>query len=379
MLIQIHILQNYAPANLNRDDTGSPKDAYFGGTRRGRISSQCLKRSIRKSEAFVDTFKKDGLLGVRTKNLPDLIGEQLDALKVDDETRKAILARVPEIGKESKKKDKQEDTDAAEEGNEVDEKSATRQLIFIGDNELRPMAENLLAEFKRLGAAGWKRAEIGSITKALGSSVPRSADIALFGRMTTSAAFENVQAAAQVAHAISTNALTQEFDYFTAVDDISGESGAGMIGDVEFNSSTYYKYVNVYWEGLVKNLGGDIEVARQVVLAMVEAAATAQPTGKQNSFAAFNLPDFVLIEATQKNLPVSYANAFIKPVRASGDQSVLDVSVEKLGDYLQRVTTTFNLDGQRAFTATQPYSLADAEFKPSMDDLKAWVDSLLPR
>jgi len=112
---------------------------------------------------------------------------------------------------------------------------------------------------------------------------------------------------------------------------------------------------------------------------LVEAAATAQPTGKQNSFAAFNLPDLVLIEVTQKNLPVNYANAFIKPVRASGDQSVLDVSVEKLGDYLQRVTKTFNLAGKRAFTATQPYSLPDTETKPSMDDLKAWVNAQLPR
>ena len=131
MLIQIHILQNYAPSNLNRDDTGSPKDAYFGGARRGRISSQCLKRSIRQSAAFIEAFKDGGLLGVRTKNLPDLIGEQLDALKVDDETKKAILARVPEIGQESKKKDKETDD---EEGGEVDEKSATRQLIFIGGN-----------------------------------------------------------------------------------------------------------------------------------------------------------------------------------------------------------------------------------------------------
>ena len=111
----------------------------------------------------------------------------------------------------------------------------------------------------------------------------------------------------------------------------------------------------------------------------MEAAATAQPTGKQNSFAAFNLPDLVLVEVTQKNLPVSYANAFIKPVRASGDQSVLDVSVEKLGDYLQQVTTTFNLIGKRAFAATQPYSLPDAEAKPSLGDLKKWVDANLPR
>ena len=378
MLIQIHILQNYAPANLNRDDTGSPKDAYFGGIRRGRISSQCLKRSIRRSVTFADAFKNSNLLGVRTKSLPDLVEEQLDELQVNAETKKAILDRVPEIGKESKKRG-EEETNTAEAEAETEEKAATRQLIFIGANELRPLAEKLLAEFQRLGPTAWKKAKIGDITKTLGSSLPRSVDIALFGRMTTSAAFEDVQAAAQVAHAISTNALTQEFDYYTAVDDISGESGAGMIGDIEFNSSTYYKYLNVHWEGLVKNLGGDVEVARQAVLALVEAAATAQPTGKQNSFAAFNLPDFMLVEVTQKNLPVSYANAFIKPVRASGDQSVLDVSVEKLGDYLQRVTKTFNLDGKRAFTATQPYSLPDAEATPSLDELKAWVNALLPR
>ena len=44
MLIQIHMLQNYAPSNLNRDDSGSPKSAVFGDQPRGRISSQCLKR-----------------------------------------------------------------------------------------------------------------------------------------------------------------------------------------------------------------------------------------------------------------------------------------------------------------------------------------------
>jgi 20S proteasome alpha/beta subunit len=84
--------------------------------------------------------------------------------------------------------------------------------------------------------------------------------------MTTSSAFENVEASVQVAHALSTNALSEEFDYFTAVDDLSGETGAGMIGDVEFNSSTYYKYLNVHWEKLVENLGGDVATARKAVL-----------------------------------------------------------------------------------------------------------------
>jgi CRISPR system Cascade subunit CasC len=289
---------------------------------------------------------------------------------VKDDIIQAIVEQVPQIGHKGKEDDSEEDE--VEKG---PAETTTRQLIFIGQNELRPLAERLL-ELYQTDPKKWGKIEL---EKALGSNLPRSVDIALFGRMTTSAAFENVQAAAQVAHAISTNALTQEFDYYTAVDDVSGESGAGMIGDIEFNSSTYYKYINVHWDGLVKNLGGDVEVARQAVLTLVEAATNTHPTGKQNSFAAFNLPDLVLVEITQKNLPVSYANAYIKPVRASGDQSLMDVSVEKLGDYLLSVTKTFNLDGKRAFIATKPYTLPEAKVMASLDDLKTWLDASIPR
>ena len=52
MLIEIHAIQNHSPANLNRDDLGAPKTCYFGGVMRSRISSQCIKRSIRMSEEF---------------------------------------------------------------------------------------------------------------------------------------------------------------------------------------------------------------------------------------------------------------------------------------------------------------------------------------
>ena len=382
MLIQIHLLQNYAPANLNRDDTGSPKDAMFGGYRRGRISSQCLKRSLRKSAAFAEAFEQAGLLGVRTKKLYDLLRAELVAMSVDDDTLHSILARVSEIGRESSKRaavEEEAEGEAAE--TEIEAEVETKQLIFLGKSELRPMAEKLLALYKEHGAKKWadpKKLKIADITKALGKSLPRSVDIAMFGRMTTSEAFEDVAASVQVAHALSTNALMQEFDYYTAVDDLSGESGAGMIGDIEFNSSTYYKYLNVHWEQLVENLGGDVAVARQAVLALIEAAATAQPSGKQNSFAAHSLPDLVLIEVRAKNLPVSYANAFLKPARPSGDQSLMDASVGKLADYVARVTKTFGLAGPRALIAVQEYALPGAETVPSLSDLRQWLSAQLP-
>lgn len=371
MLIQIHILQNYAPANLNRDDTGSPKDAMFGGTRRGRISSQCLKRSIRKSTAFCEAFEQDNLLGMRTKLLPEQIRNELQAMGVEEAAIQKIVQRVPEIGHKASKVEEEDTGESTPEKTET----ATRQLIFIGKNELRPLAEKLLALYQETGLQKWPKVEL---EKELGSSLPLSVDIAMFGRMTTSAAFEDVQAAVQVAHALSTNTLTQEFDYYTAVDDLSGESGAGMIGDVEFNSSTFYKYLNIHWEELVKNLGGDREIARRAVLALVEAAATAQPSGKQNSFAAYNLPDLILVEVSERNLPVSYANAFIKPIRASGDLSVVDVSVEKLGNYLSQVSKVYNLNFKRAFTALQEYSLPEAKARPSLPALQTWLIEQLP-
>jgi CRISPR system Cascade subunit CasC len=377
MLIQIHILQNYAPANLNRDDTGAPKDAVFGGVRRGRISSQCLKRSMRRSVAFKEAFEADDLLGVRTKLLPRLIAGELEAMGVEEEIRKTILSRIPEIGRESQKRvgEAENEGEGSSEAEEA-ELGANKQLIFIGKDELRPMAEKLVLQCRTAGVkdfANPKKVKIADITKALGSSTPRSVDIALFGRMTTSAAFQNVEAAAQVAHAISTNRLEQEFDYYTAVDDLSGESGAGMIGDVEFNSSTYYKYLNVHWDGLVKNLGGDREIAQKAVLALVEAAALAQPSGKQNTFAAFNLPDLILVEVCEKNLPVSYANAFIKPARASGERSVMDDSAAKLAEYLGRVSEKFNLDSRRAYLTLSSYELPDSQAKASLAELKQWV------
>ena len=175
------------------------------------------------------------------------------------------------------------------------------------------------------------------LEKQVKTALPRSVDIALFGRMTTSATFEDVQAAAQVAHAISTTRVEHQFDYFTAVDDLKGDAdddhGAGMIGDVEFNSATYYKYFAIDVCGLTENLGGDAETAHRAVAAFLEAAALATPTGKQNTFAAHNPPDAILVELSESHVPVSYANAFVEPVRASASADVVAASVQRLSDY----------------------------------------------
>lgn len=377
MLIQIHILQNYAPANLNRDDTGSPKDAVFGGQRRGRISSQCLKRSIRRSEAFAEAFKADGLLGVRTKLLPELVDEELKALGANDAERQAIAKIVPNIGRESAKAKmdtREQDDGDGDESEAALAETETKQLIFLGSSEVRGLAEKLLSLYRKEGAKKWDKLKITDITKSLEGSLPKSVDIAMFGRMTTSSVFKNVEAAVQVAHALSANALTPEFDYYTAVDDLSGESGAGMIGDVEFNSSTYYKYVNVHVEKLMENLGSDKAVAQRAAAALLEAAVTAQPSGKQNTFAAHSLPDLILVEVRDRNLPVSYANAFLKPARANGQNSLMDDAVSKMRDYMTRVNKTYAITGKRALVATDDsYTLPETEQKDSLPALQQWL------
>lgn len=379
MLIQFHILQNYAPSNLNRDDTGAPKDAIFGGVRRGRISSQCLKRSIRRSDAFTSAFSKDDLLGMRTRRLPILIKQELDAMGVLDPELSEIVAKISGVGRESTKKKAEESTAEVEVEEEVAKnENMVKQLIFIGKNEVRPMAEKLHSIYQRLGQKEWQKTEIPKITKDLGLSLPKSVDIAMFGRMTTSDAFEDVTAAVQVAHALSTNTLNQEFDYFTAVDDLSQETGAGMIGDIEFNSSTYYKYINVHWEELVANLGGDVEVASRGVLALLEAVVKAQPSGKQNTFAAFNLPDFVLVEVSELNLPVSYANAFLKPVHSTHEGTLMENSIRQLADYLEKVCKTYNLEAKRACLSLDGNEFRMSETLPSLNDLQQWLGKQLP-
>ena len=293
MLIQIHMLQNYQPSNLNRDDTGSPKDAIFGGVVRGRISSQCLKRSIRYSEAF-KSINEDGLLGKRTQTLPSLVRGKLYEMNVDEKTTSDILSRLHEIvrGKTKLEKTNEAEGETEEQSNGTDKSAKsddTKQLVFLDlKTELGNFTKQLYKAYQEIGSNKWTKANVNEINKHLGESIPRSVDIAMFGRMTTARAFKNVQAAVQVAHALSTNTLKQEFDYYTAIDDLNvgSEPGADMIGDIEFNSCTYYKYLNVHWEELVGNLGDDKEIAKRAVRALLRAATMAHPSGKQNSFGA---------------------------------------------------------------------------------------------
>jgi CRISPR system Cascade subunit CasC len=357
MLVQIHMIQNHAPSNLNRDDTGSPKEAVFGGVNRARISSQCLKRSIRQSEIFRETMAE--YLGVRTRRMPLELEALLEKRGVAADAVAAIMRKATIFGSDKESED-----------------GTTRQLIFLGKDELAGLADQLL-DLYQSDPKAFSKMKRDELEKQVKSVLPRSVDIALFGRMTTSATFEDVQASAQVAHAISTTRVEHQFDYFTAVDDLKTDAdddqGAGMIGDVEFNSATYYKYFAIDFSALTENLGGDAETARRSVAAFIRAAALATPTGKQNTFAAHNPPDAVLVEVSASHVPVNYANAFVEPVRAAGGKDVVAASVQRLSDYSADLNRAYDLARERAALTTRGMSVEGAEPAETLNALAQWA------
>lgn len=390
-LITIHMLQNHAPSNLNRDENGDPKDCLFGGFRRARMSSQALKRSVRSSEIFTNYFdKQPEVLAVRTQLLPSEVKRRLEKHDLDATVKAEIVAAVAKFGKADrstpteagdeaedeaapktkgkKGKNSQPDTVAAEST------PKTKQLMFLTAAEIDRLTEELVALYREKGATGFAEIKWDKFHEKDGEKyIPHSVDIAMFGRMTTSSPFKDIDAAVQVAHAFSTHTITQEFDFYTAVDDISGEAGAGFLGETAFNSATYYKYLNIHWEGLLANLQNDAGLAERSVRALTHAMMVAIPSGKQNGFAAHNLPDLVLIEVRQQNIPLSYANAFVKPVRATSQHSLIEASVSALQHYIPLINGMYGLEAKRASLSTVPFTLDGLQACTALDALLQWL------
>lgn len=331
-LIEIHALQHFAPSNLNRDDTGAPKDAWFGGTRRARVSSQCLKRAVRSyfGEKKEEGFFSSDELAVRTKRVYEAIADLLAGKRAKDEA----LARAEIALSYVKLK-------AAEGGK-------TQYLLFLGQKEIAALADaihrfwdQIVPEAKDGGekAKGkGKKAAAGSAPKEVQDHIAaifnggKAVDVALFGRMLADMPEKNQNAACQVAHAISTHAVEREFDFYTAVDERKPEdtAGADMMGTVEFNSACFYRYAVVDWQKLVDNLQQDTDLAAKGLRSFLEGFVVAEPTGKQNTFAAHNQPELVSVSVRRNTAPRNLANAFETAVRVRKDESLTRESATRL-------------------------------------------------
>ena len=302
--IDIHVIQTVPPSNLNRDDAGSPKQAMFGGVRRARVSSQAWKRATRMH--FVERTPP-AAQATRTARISALLRDglvartDLDAAQADRVTS-ALLAPLEIKG--GKKKEN------------------TAYLLFFGRAQLDRIIEQAAA---RLGAGTTELSDKAlaavltdiSVRAELGVGHP--IDVALFGRMVADLPDLNVDAAVQVAHAISTHAVETEFDYFTAVDDekdlsLGDDAGAAMIGTIEFNSATLYRYATVCLHELIHNVGGATDDAVDAVRRFVDGFIRSMPTGHQSSFAHRTLPDAVVV-VVRDDQPVNLVSAFERPVR----------------------------------------------------------------
>jgi len=478
MILELHMLQNFAPSCLNRDDTNSPKDCEFGGYRRGRISSQCQKRSIRWHYRMQDDlqaafalrswdharqiakvlaednanprdlnealnvsrymFQKMGfkekkgrltvmlLLGsdeiitlaktaqdnwdtlqplANARLLLDQLAERIAGWLIDLEDDSEMLAKLianDRAGRvnastlqkwlEFQQSDWQPALDAVCNMSD-DLRSELRELFLAGaveesvvgeeveDEEYVPKkAANLFKGKRNKGVAdalkgititkagassGGDQAKskeaqkkLNEVFKPLKKLATKAVNVAMFGRMIAEIKTGDmtVDAACQVAHAISTNRVVMDMDYFTAVEELKelareqGEerdAGAGMIGTVEFNSSCFYRYASIDLCQLLKNLQGDEELAAKTATAFIRASIEAIPTGKQNTFAAHNPPDFIMA-VVRKSGQWNLANAFVQPARSNDSNDLVAASAVKLADYWNKLSKMFGANGINA-------------------------------
>ncbi|MEU1376094.1 type I-E CRISPR-associated protein Cas7/Cse4/CasC [Streptomyces triculaminicus] len=347
-ILDVHVLQVVPPSNLNRDDTGTPKSAYYGGVRRARVSSQAWKRATRK--AFNELLPPEEL-GVRTKKVTEALAKHiiaknksLEAVAVQLATETLRAATGTKIDPPKRK---------PKDGEEASAAPVASYLMFLSRRQLDALAD---VAIEGSGPDG----DVKMLTdhlkknKALARQAVdsrHSVDIALFGRMVADSTDLNVEAATQVAHAISVHKSDIESDYYTAVDDLSSEDepGAGMIGTVDFNSATLYRYAAVDVDELQRNLGLGLRdeespstPAQKAVVAFLEAFITSLPTGKINTFGNHTLPSAVIVKLRDRR-PVSFVGAFEEPVPQGTGGGYLRETCRRLAEYVPDVETQYGI------------------------------------
>ena len=329
LYVDFHVLQTVPPSCINRDDTGSPKTAVYGGVTRARVSSQAWKHAMRK--AFAEECLLDEAdVGSRTKKVAELVEKEIRALAPDADAAKLAQKALSNAGI---KKD--------------DKKGTTKALFFMSRAQAKELA--------RLAVEG------STDTKEYKEALRKapSVDMALFGRMVADDPSLNYDAAAQVAHSISTHAVQNEYDYFTAVDDCAAEdnAGAGHLGTVEYNSATLYRYAVVNVMELAEHLGA--EKAAAVVRSFGEAFIRSMPTGKQNTFANRTLPDAVYV-TIREDQPVNLCGAFEQAVHRSVE-GYAEPSKRALQSYAQKLYATYDAPAKSFVVGTGLEELAPAE------------------
>lgn len=313
LFIDINVLQTVPSSNINRDDTGAPKTALYGGAMRSRVSSQSWKRAVRQ-QFIMDSSKADWLESTRTKKGAILLAKELQAVNssVDDQAAMDLAIAAFKAAKIKVKKDKKTG------------EFLTGALLLISKGQLKKLAQYVIDHGTE---SDFDYKEVKQILLS-----DNSLDLALFGRMVADNPELNVDAACQVAHAISTHEVIPEFDYFTAIDDdrAADQAGSAMIGSLEYNSSTLYRYANINFKELEKNIGRKLAVKGAELF--IKDFIMTMPTGKENTFANKTVPQYVMV-SLRTDTPVNLVSAFEKPIRSK--EGYIEPSIQKLEEEYQ--------------------------------------------
>jgi len=375
--LQLHLLTSYPPACLNRDDLNRPKTAMMGGVPRLRISSQSLKRAWRVSEVFKE--KVTGQTGIRSKELGRKIRDALlsgiplaellkpNAPKAEpdskitetDATEWAWIIAAEYVDKkgkgtdgENEKEEKGEKEDKAKKKNAKSNVSKetlkSEQVVFYSKPEIHALS----ALIETLRASG-KAPTTEQLKTIKIKEAEETADLAMFGRMLASSPDFNVEAACQVAHAVTVHRAAVEDDFFTAVDDLNTreeDAGSAHMGEQGFGAGLFYVYVCIDRDLLKENLSGNAELTSKAIRALIESAAKVAPTGKQNSFASRAWAYYGLTEKGSRQ-PRSLSLAFMKPVREGNMLADAAKALETMRGNLDKVYYEGKAEPSRYFDA----------------------------
>lgn len=341
--LNLHVLISHSPSCLNRDDMNMQKTAVFGGARRVRVSSQCLKRAIRKSPRYREFF---GSPSIRTTSAKDLAAS-LKKREAFAGYGQDLLELVASLGMD---------------GKEVMTAWSLAELAELC---------RLVAEAKEGGGDDKALKKLVKDKSAgLKHAVCDCVDVALSGRMCASGMLVGVEAAASVAHAITTHKVDAEIDWFTAMDDLreeAEEAGAGHLNTQEFGSGVFYRFACVDLDLLTENLGKPRQDALDIAAGFAELLATVVPSGKQKSFASYAVADYLL--ASFSTMPLSAANAFEKPVASKN--GLMAPSIKSLEDYWTKVHAGYGLDDDCAVFSLEGTGLPES--KTTLAELTAWI------
>jgi CRISPR system Cascade subunit CasC len=412
--VNYHILISHNSSCLNRDDMGMQKTAVFGGTRRVRISSQSLKREMRRPrlpEHGPNYWLQNlGEPSIRTRDLSKLnekfieeFGDEFEATFVTeaiDRFVKTAKANASEVEADATDDDNDE---SAEKGDtkKVSKKIAVAPWVSneireicrvvkavkeegLSADELKKIEETFNKQKKKKKsledikdeAIGKKiEKQLKEKTETVRNALASAVDIALFGRMATSGLMTSVDGAMAVAHAITTHTVDGDIDWFTAVDDLiqdSGETGSGHLDTQEFSAGVFYRYASLNLSLLQKNLGVDRVRALEIAKHFLHLLATTVPSAKQNSFAAFNPTDFALVSLS--DMPISLANAFEEPVIRGKSGGFRKPSINAFCHYKNRVYDGYGLQDATGFFSIEDCALQDQRLK-TLANLEQWLQN----